>query len=100
MLFVVNSVDSLIRLYSENLGLTVQRLGSLRYVLGHMVLMMGLVGLYQLTPLKIEWIGLVVIGLFATTLGLLVRKRAELPSSLTASATPSTAAVVYGSREG
>ncbi len=100
VLFVVNSVDSLIRLYSENLGLTVQRLGSLRYVLGHMVLMMGLVGLYQLTPLKIEWIGLVVIGLFATTLGLLVRKRAELPSSLTASATPSTAAVVYGSREG
>ncbi|MEM6412408.1 MAG: BCCT family transporter [Pseudomonadota bacterium] len=64
IIFVMNSLDSLTRLYSENLGLTVRRLGGAGYVGLHWALLFGLVLLYQFTPLKIEWIGLVVIGLY------------------------------------
>ena len=35
MVFVVNSLDSLIRLYSDNLGMTARRLGTARYVAAH-----------------------------------------------------------------
>jgi len=62
---VVNSLDSLTRLYSQNLNLTVERLGRSRYVLAHASLLIGLVALYQFTPMKIEWVGMVVIGLYA-----------------------------------
>jgi len=65
VVFVINSLDSLTRLYSENLNLTVARLGMARYVAAHWGLLFGLILLYQFTPLKIEWIGLAVIGLYA-----------------------------------
>lgn len=64
VIFVVNSLDSLTRLYSENLGLTVQRLSGPGYIATHWALLFGLILLYQFTPLKIEWIGLVVIGIY------------------------------------
>ena len=35
ILFVINSLDSLTRLYSQNLGLTVEALGQSRYILTH-----------------------------------------------------------------
>jgi glycine betaine transporter len=73
VLFVVNSLDSLIRLYSDNLNLTTHRLGTPAYVASHWLLMCGLVLAFQLTPLRIEWIGLVVIGLYAAIYGLLLR---------------------------
>jgi glycine betaine transporter len=75
VLFVVNSLDSLIRLYSDNLSLTTGRLGMPAYVVSHWLLMCGLVLAYQLTPLRIEWIGLVVIGLYAAIYGLMLRRR-------------------------
>ncbi len=78
VLFVVNSLDSLIRLYSDNLNLTTRRLGTPAYVAGHWLLMCGLVLAFQLTPLRIEWIGLVVIGLYAAIYGLLIRHRGRL----------------------
>ncbi|MCH1602451.1 MAG: BCCT family transporter, partial [Luminiphilus sp.] len=64
VLFVINSLDSLTRLYSQNLGLTVEALGRPRYVVTHAGLLGSLVVLYQFTPLKIEWIGMIVIGLY------------------------------------
>ncbi|MEZ5286434.1 MAG: hypothetical protein R2712_16820 [Vicinamibacterales bacterium] len=73
IVFVVNSLDSLIRLYSDNLGATVGRLGRVRYVAGHWALTCALVLAFQFTPLQIEWIGLVVIGLYALVYGLLLR---------------------------
>jgi choline-glycine betaine transporter len=73
ILFVINSLDSLIRLYSDNLGLTARRLGTARYVAAHWLLMYALVLAFQFTPLKIEWIGLVVIGLYAAVYVLLLR---------------------------
>ena len=54
ILFVINSLDSLTRLYSQNLGLTVEALGRSRYILTHAGLLTGLVVLYQFTRLKIE----------------------------------------------
>lgn len=77
VIFVVNSLDSLIRLYSENLDLTVKRLGGPGYVVAHWTLIYGLVLLYQFTPLKIEWIGLVVIGLYVALYALVFARRSE-----------------------
>jgi len=71
-------LDSLTRLYSQNLGLTVEALGWSRYVLTHASLLAGLVVLYQVTPLKIEWIGMIVIGLYVAIYLLVFARRAEL----------------------
>ena len=78
ILFVINSLDSLTRLYSQNLGLTVEALGRSRYILTHAVLLAGLVVLYQFTPLKIEWIGMIVIGLYVAIYSLVFVRRDEL----------------------
>ena len=64
IIFVVNSLDSLTRLYTDNLQLTVDRLGRLKYVIVNWLLLYSLILLYQFTPLEIEWIGLIVIGLY------------------------------------
>ena len=78
VIFVVNSLDSLIRLYTTNLDITVERLGRGRYIAANGSLMLGLVLLYQLTPFEIEWVGLVVIGLYAVIYTLLFLRRDQL----------------------
>ncbi len=78
IIFVVNSLDSLIRLYTQNLGLTVNRLGLGRYIALNWLALFSLVLLYQFTPLEIEWVGLVVIGLYAAVYALVFKRRAEL----------------------
>ncbi len=78
IIFVINSLDSLIRLYTVNLDLTVERFGRRRYVLGNWAAMFGLILLYQFTPLKIEWIGLIVVALYAIIYVLLFIRRRDL----------------------
>ena len=78
ILFVVNSLDSLTRLYSQNLGWTVEALGFQKYVGLHVALLVGLVVLYQFTPLKIEWVGMVVIALYAAVYATLMMRRLRL----------------------
>jgi glycine betaine transporter len=78
VVFVVNSLDSLIRLYSENLGLTVQRFGAPGYVAVHWALMCGLVLAFRFTPLRIEWFGVIVIGIYAAVYVLLFQRRRRL----------------------
>ena len=78
VIFVVNSLDSLIRLYTRNLGLTIDRLGTGKYVAGNWLALFSLVLLYQFTPLKIEWVGLVVVGLYATVYMLVFQRRKRL----------------------
>ena len=78
ILFVANSLDSLIRLYTDNLSLGIERLGIANYVLANWTLIYGLVLLYQFTPIKIEWVGLVVISLYAAIYGLLFKNRHQL----------------------
>jgi glycine betaine transporter len=74
----VNSLDSLTRLYADNLQLTVNRLGKLKYIGAHWLLLYSLILFYQFTPLQIEWIGLVVIGLYTAITVLIFLRRQML----------------------
>ncbi|MFK7863271.1 MAG: BCCT family transporter [Pseudohongiellaceae bacterium] len=78
IIFVANSLDSLIRLYTDNLTLTANRLGVGLYLLGNWGLIYGLVLLYQFTPFQIEWVGLVVIGLYAVIYAALFKQRRSI----------------------
>jgi glycine betaine transporter len=80
VIFVINSLDSLIRLYTTNLGITVERLGRRNYVLFNAVALLALILLYRFTPFEIEWVGLVVIGLYGCIYFLLFRRREKLSS--------------------
>lgn len=82
IIFVINSLDSLTRLYSENINLTVERFGRLSYVAAHWCILFGLILLYQFTPLQIEWIGLVVIGLYICIYALAYKHRNRLNAAL------------------
>lgn len=75
--FVINSLDSLTRLYSDNLSLTVDRLGRLKYIAIHVALLFGLTLLFKLDFLKIEWIGTIVIGLYFACLAYIVTTKRE-----------------------
>ena len=61
--FVVNSLDSLIRLYTDNLNLTVKRFGKVKYFIGNFVLLAALTALFKLDFLQIQWVGALAIGL-------------------------------------
>ena len=80
ILFVVNSLDSLTRLYTTNIGLTVEVLGTGRYVAVNWVILFLLIMAFQFTPFKIEWVGLVVVGIYAAIYTLVFLRRAELRS--------------------
>ena len=62
--FVINSLDSLIRLYTDNLNITIARFGKVHYFCGNLVLLSTLTLLFQLDFLQIQWVGALVIGLF------------------------------------
>ena len=68
ILFVVNSLDSLTRLYTTNIGLTVEALGTGRYVAVNWVILFMLIMAFQFTPFKIEWVGLVAVSYTHLTL--------------------------------
>jgi choline-glycine betaine transporter len=63
VIFVINSLDSLLRVYTDNLSLTPKRLGQARYICLQFCILAGLVTLFKLDFLKIQWIGALVIGL-------------------------------------
>ncbi|MEH6610773.1 MAG: BCCT family transporter [Halioglobus sp.] len=75
VLMVVNSLDSLIRLYTDNLGLTARRLGLRNYFLCNVVALCGLTLLFRLDFLQIQWVGALVISMyFACFAYILLRK--------------------------
>ncbi len=78
VIFVINSLDSLIRLYTQNLQVTTDRFGKLHYVLGNWFALSTLVILYNFTPLKIEWIGLIVVGIYIAVYTLVFQRRRQL----------------------
>ena len=80
ILFVVNSLDSLTRLYTQNIGLTAEVLGTGRYIAVNWVILFALVLAFQFTPFKIEWVGLVVIGIYTAIYSLVLLRRAALRS--------------------
>ncbi|MGO1232908.1 MAG: BCCT family transporter [Marinobacter sp.] len=79
VLMVINSLDSLIRLYTDNLNLTAKRLGRVNYVIFNLVALVGLTLLFQLDFLRIQWVGALVIALYFTCFAyILLKKRKEV----------------------
>ncbi len=77
--FVINSLDSLIRLYTDNLGLTTERLGKPAYIAGNVAVLFILTLLFQSQWLQIQWIGAIVVGIyFACLLFITLKKRREV----------------------
>jgi glycine betaine transporter len=75
VLMVVNSLDSLIRLYTDNLGLTAKRFGLRNYFLCNVVALCALTLLFRLEFLEIQWVGALVIAMyFACFAYILLRK--------------------------
>jgi len=64
VVFVINSLDSLIRLYTDNLNMTVKRLGKFNYIALNVIALSLLTLLFKLNFLEIQWVGALVIGLF------------------------------------
>ncbi len=64
IVFVINSLDSLIRLYTDNLNMTVERIGKGNYVAFNFVALSLLTLLFKLDFLQIQWVGALVIGVF------------------------------------
>lgn len=78
IVFVVNSLDSLIRLYAANLGWSRERLGDRTYYPLHFFMQLALVAAYFFTPFQIQWVGLVVVGVYAAVYTLILRRVARL----------------------
>ena len=77
--FVINSLDSLIRLYSDNLSLTPARLGKWAYIGANVAVLFGLTLAFQSQWLQIQWIGAVVVGIYlACVIYILVVKRTDV----------------------
>ncbi|SFC57892.1 choline transporter [Pseudoalteromonas denitrificans] len=80
--FVINSLDSLIRLYTDNLNLSVARLGKVKYLLGNLFALSLLTLLFKLDFLQIQWVGAVVIGLFFTCFGYILFTKFKVVSEI------------------
>ena len=77
--FVINSLDSLIRLYTDNLNLTPERLTKIGYLGLNIAALFGLVLLFKSGWMQIEWIGTIVIGIyFACVAYIALTKRKEV----------------------
>jgi choline-glycine betaine transporter len=85
ILFVVNSLDSLIRLYTDNLNLTVSRIGKVPYFIGNLLTLSGLTLLFTLDFLHIQWVGAIVIGLMFSCLVFIIFTRLKTVRQITAS---------------
>jgi len=72
IVFVINSLDSLIRLYTDNLNLTVARLGKRKYLLLNIIALSLLTLLFKLNFLQIQWVGAIVIAIFFAGFGFIL----------------------------
>lgn len=82
--FVINSLDSLIRLYSDDLSLTPTCLGKAGYVAANVAVLFGLTLAFKSQWIQIQWIGAVVVGIhIACVLFILLKKRTEVASITT-----------------
>ena len=80
--FVVNSLDSLTRLYADNLNLTASKMGQSKYLIFHFTLLAVLCALFSLDFLQIQWVGALVIGLVFVCAGyIVIFKRRQLPDA-------------------
>ncbi|MEM7197426.1 MAG: BCCT family transporter, partial [Pseudomonadota bacterium] len=82
VIFVVNSFDSLIRLYTDNLGWTCQKLGKPKYLSLNVGMLFALTIAFQSQWLQIEWVGIVVIGLYLGCLGYIMRNHRAMVAQI------------------
>lgn len=68
IVFVINSFDSLIRLYTDNMNLTTERFGTVSYVLANAIGLFVLTLLFQSQWLQIQWVGTIVIAIYLLAL--------------------------------
>ncbi|PIL18474.1 hypothetical protein P775_18035 [Puniceibacterium antarcticum] len=80
--FVINSLDSLIRLYTDNLNLTTERFGKWTYVAGNTAVLFVLTLLFKSQWLQIEWVGGVVIALYVGVLVTIAMRHREVLSDV------------------
>ncbi|WP_299554025.1 BCCT family transporter [uncultured Tateyamaria sp.] len=88
ILFVINSFDSLIRLYTDNLNVTADRFGKVQYVLGNAALLFVLTLLFQSQWLQIQWVGTAVIGIYVACLAWVLMRRNTLDDLSSVHAAP------------
>ena len=90
IIFVINSFDSLIRLYTDNLNLSAERLGGPMYVLGNAVGLFVLTLLFQSQWLQIQWVGTVVIAIYVACVIYVITRRDQLAPLNEGVATPTS----------
>jgi choline-glycine betaine transporter len=82
IVFVINSFDSLIRLYTDNLNLTTERFGTVSYVLANTIGLFVLTLLFQSQWLQIQWVGTIVIIIYLLALAYMFFVKREKLSNL------------------
>lgn len=85
VIFVINSLDSLVRLYTDNLGLTVKKLGKRNYILFNIAALSLLTLLFKLNFLQIQWVGALVIALFFGCFGYICYSKFKTVANITRS---------------
>lgn len=85
VVFVINSLDSLIRLYTDNLNITVARLGKTNYIALNVLALSLLTLLFKLNFLQIQWVGALVIALFFGCFAFIMSKRFKSVTTITTS---------------
>ncbi len=85
VVFVINSLDSLIRLYTDNLNITVARLGKANYIALNVLALSLLTLLFKLNFLQIQWVGALVIALFFGCFAFIMSKRFKSVTTITTS---------------
>ena len=79
IIFVINSLDSLIRVYSDNLNLSAKKLGRSRYFILHALLLITLTVLFSLEFIRIQWIGALVVAIgLSCVLYMVIYKRKQV----------------------
>jgi choline-glycine betaine transporter len=85
ILFVVNSLDSLIRLYTDNLNLTVASIGRVPYFIGNLLTLGCLTLLFTLDFIQIQWVGAIVIALMFSCLLFIIFTRLKSVNEINSS---------------
>jgi choline-glycine betaine transporter len=88
IVFVINSFDSLIRLYTDNLNLTTERFGTVSYVFANAIGLFVLTLLFQSQWLQIQWVGSVVIVIYLAALAYMFFAKRHRLSDLDGQAAP------------
>jgi glycine betaine transporter len=83
--FVINSLDSLVRLYTDNLNITVKRFGKAKYMIGNILALSLLTLLFKLEFLQIQWVGALVIALFFLCAGFIGYSKFKTVNSIDSS---------------